>query len=96
MWKVIIWTTFLGEYHREDGPAVEYDDGRKQWWVHDMLHRLDGPAVIDNAGYGYWYVNNYHISNQISAWAEELGINLKNLTDDDKTIIAMVWSNFKE
>ena len=21
-----------GKYHREDGPAIEYENGRKEWW----------------------------------------------------------------
>ena len=21
-----------GQLHREDGPAIEYDDGTKEWW----------------------------------------------------------------
>jgi hypothetical protein len=31
--------------HREDGPALEYDNGDKQYWVNGKLHRLDGPAI---------------------------------------------------
>jgi len=26
-----------GKYHREDGPAFEYFDGTKDWWVNDKL-----------------------------------------------------------
>jgi hypothetical protein len=22
-----------GKYHREDGPAIEYGDGKKEWWI---------------------------------------------------------------
>jgi hypothetical protein len=35
-----------GLIHREDGPAVEYDNGDKSWMVHGERHRLDGPAVV--------------------------------------------------
>lgn len=31
--------------HREDGPAVECENGIKEWWVDGKLHRVDGPAV---------------------------------------------------
>ena len=24
-----------GVYHREDGPAMEFADGHKEWWVND-------------------------------------------------------------
>lgn len=34
-----------GKLHREDGPAIEYADGRKSWWLHSQKlteekHRL--------------------------------------------------------
>ncbi len=25
-----------GKLHREDGPAVEWDDGSKEWWIQDI------------------------------------------------------------
>ena len=38
MWQV------NGNYHREDGPAIEYVSGRKEWWFNniciDSLHLL--------------------------------------------------------
>jgi hypothetical protein len=46
-----------GEYHREDGPAVEFHDGRKYWYRNDKLHREDGPAVEYSDGYKIWYFN---------------------------------------
>ena len=32
--------------HRNDGPAIEYSSGSKEWWVDGVMHREDGPAVI--------------------------------------------------
>ena len=29
----IYWRNQEGQLHREDGPAVEYADGSKEWWV---------------------------------------------------------------
>lgn len=63
-------------------------------------HRLDGPAYIEldddgNIIVGFWYINNNPVHTKITKWAYELGIDLDNLTDDDKTIIAMVWSEYK-
>jgi hypothetical protein len=34
-------------YHRKDGPAKIYYDGREAWFIHNQLHRMDGPAFID-------------------------------------------------
>lgn len=33
--------------HREDGPAIEWDDGSKEWVLDGRYHRDDGPAVED-------------------------------------------------
>ena len=43
--------------HREDGPAVEYSDGTKEWWVNGKPHRTDGPAVEFHDGHKEWWLN---------------------------------------
>jgi hypothetical protein len=43
--------------HRLDGPAIEYADGCKSWYVEGKRHRLDGPAVEDADGSKMWYVD---------------------------------------
>jgi len=43
--------------HRLDGPAVEYTDAYKAWYVDGQLHRLDGPAFESADGRKYWYVD---------------------------------------
>jgi hypothetical protein len=43
--------------HREDGPAVEHIDGRKEWWFNSKLHREDGPAVEHIDGIKEWWFN---------------------------------------
>ena len=30
--------------HREDGPARDYFNGDKEWWVNGNRHRIGGPA----------------------------------------------------
>ena len=44
-------------WHRLDGPAIEYKDGTKEWWVDDKLHRIDGPAIEYGDGSKEWYVD---------------------------------------
>ena len=44
--------------HRLDGPAVEWANGSKSWWVDGKQHRLDGPAVEWANGYKAWYVDD--------------------------------------
>jgi len=41
--------------HREDGPAIEYADGRKYWWLNGKRHREDGPAIEWADGGKFWY-----------------------------------------
>jgi hypothetical protein len=44
--------------HREDGPAIEWDGGTKEWWINGKRHREDGPAVIYWHGLKEWCLNN--------------------------------------
>lgn len=46
------------ELHREDGPAVEWANGDKVWWINDKRHRLDGPAIEWASGHKEWWINN--------------------------------------
>ena len=48
---------FIGPFHREDGPAYIWPDGRKEWWIEGRLHRLDGPAIIQLDGIEYCIYN---------------------------------------
>ena len=50
------------QFHREDSPAIEWDNGSKHWYFHGLLHRTDGPAIDLVAPYlGYtikkWSIN---------------------------------------
>ena len=49
-----------GELHREDGPAVEYTNGFKEWWINGKYHREDGPAVETKTGFKEWFINGLH------------------------------------
>jgi hypothetical protein len=46
------------QLHREDGPAVEFANGDKWWYLHNGLHREDGPAIEFTNGTKYWYLYN--------------------------------------
>ena len=48
--------------HREDGPAIEWVSGNKEWLINGKLHRLDGPALEYVIGYSaQWFVNDVFI-----------------------------------
>lgn len=49
--------TLDGQYHREDGPAIEFIDGASLWYFKGSPHRADGPASIWEDGSRYWYIN---------------------------------------
>jgi hypothetical protein len=50
-----------GRLHREDGPALEYSNGSKEWHIKGRQHREGGPAVITAEGNQYWMQNGqYH------------------------------------
>ena len=46
-----------GEFHREDGPAVEVTNGSKHWFLNGKYHREDGPAYESADGSKFWYLN---------------------------------------
>jgi len=40
-----------GKSHRLDGPAIEWFDGSKEWYIDGKIHRLDGPALVFSSGF---------------------------------------------
>lgn len=54
---VVYYFGATGNLHRMNGPAVEYEDGYKEWWKNGQLHRLDGPAIEDVSGHKEWWIN---------------------------------------
>lgn len=52
------WRNLNGKLHREDGPAVEWRDGEKMWYLNGQLHREDGPAIENTNGYKSWWLND--------------------------------------
>lgn len=46
--------------HRLDGPAKEWKNGGKEWWVNGNLHREDGPAIEYAGGGKEWLINGHH------------------------------------
>ncbi len=60
------------ELHREDGPAIEYADGSKSWWINGKLHRENGPAIEFSSGGKHWYINDRHLTEeQFLQWRKD-------------------------
>ena len=51
------WYNERGEYHRENGPAVEWSNGYKSWYINGKRHREDGPAIEHVEGGKSWFIN---------------------------------------
>jgi hypothetical protein len=50
--------------HRENGPAITWDDGSEDWCVDGKRHRIGGPAIIRATGSKYWcFKGEYHRTN---------------------------------
>lgn len=62
------WFNDAGILHREDGPAVEWNNGSKEWYFNGKRHRLDGPAVERFNGHKEWWFENSHDSFEIDRW----------------------------
>lgn len=63
-YAVIEYYNNVGAHHRLDGPAIEYSDGDKYWYINNKRHRLDGPAVEWSDGTKYWYINDNNYTEQ--------------------------------
>jgi len=53
-----------GQYHREDGPALECVNGDKWWYLDDKRHRIDGPAVDCINGTKEYWVNGKNVTKE--------------------------------
>ena len=51
-----------GQLHRDEGPAVEWNNGTKSWYQNGNRHRTDGPAVEYASGGKVWYINGKRLT----------------------------------
>jgi hypothetical protein len=58
------WKLPNGKWHREDGPAIEWGDGSKEWYLNGFCHREDGPAIEYSDGDKSWYINGISYNEQ--------------------------------
>jgi len=67
-----------GELHRENGPAIEYNNGHKLFFINGLKHREDGPAVEWN-GRRIYYLNGKRYIEQSDYNDEIIQIKLNRL-----------------
>ena len=65
--------------HNEDGPAIEYSNGTKAWYLDDELHNENGPAIEYSNGNKEWYLNGkflteseFNNSNKVELTLDEI------------------------
>lgn len=47
-------------FHRTDGPALEYANGSEEWWLDGKRHRTDGPAIVYKNPPEEWWFQHGH------------------------------------
>ncbi len=52
------WRNAKGQFHKLDGPAIEWTDGGREWFQNGIKHREDGPAFIYFNADKKWLINN--------------------------------------
>ena len=73
-----------GDYHREDGPAIEYSNGTRAWFRQGDMHREDGPAFEGSDGRICWYLTG--ICYDFEEWIE-----LLDCSDVEKLEFYLKW-----
>ena len=69
-----------GQLHRTDGPAVEWNNGDKWWYIDGLRHREDGPAIEYSYGGKRWYLNGKEYSEE-EFQQEIIKLKLKRLVE---------------
>ena len=72
------WKNRAGNWHRTDGPAIEYANGTKYWFNNGKYHRIGGPAIVYNTGLSVYYIMGKIFKNK-----EEF---FEALSDEEKEI----------
>ena len=86
------WRNVDGVVHREDGPAIEWANGSKEWCLNGQRHREDGPAVELANGSKAWWLNDklHREDGPAIEWANgtnEWWLNGKQYTEEEYVMI---------
>ena len=66
------WRDEFDQLHYEDGPAVEYANGTRFWYVNGHPHRVGAPAIEWANGTCEWWVNGllHRVDGPAVEWAD--------------------------
>ena len=80
-----------GQYHREDGPAVEFlSSNTRYWYQYGENHRLDGPAVeydFDGREFGDHCSWILHGKFAIDIWDQDIIVGKSIKIKDDRNVV---------
>lgn len=76
------------ELHRDDGPAIENNDGSVGWFQKGQFHREDGPAILGKDMKEVYALKDklYHDTNK---WAEAV-LELQGKPNDPESVAAFL------
>lgn len=77
-------------WHREDGPA-RWNGWKTIWYYNNETHRYDGPADSEFTDIAFIHGKKYSMEEYV-VWLKDMGMDIDNLTPDDKLLIDMKWS----
>lgn len=87
-------------WHREDGPAYKYITTNItyiEYWQNNMLHSYSKPALnnynrLDRTTSRHWRIwGNQVDGEEYLQWISDMGMDIKNLTPEDKILIDLKW-----
>lgn len=89
-------------WHRVGGAAYKYKDNKFIsiiYYQNDQYHRYDGPASIDidrfpkkHTTHTSWYIRGQRVDEyHYRLWLIEMGMDINNLSDNDKVLIDLKW-----
>jgi hypothetical protein len=79
-----IWRNQKGQFYRTDGPAIEYADGTKVWYLNGQWHRTDGPAYEWPNGDKEWYLNGQLLT--FVEWVDRVAV-----TEQARTLLLLKY-----
>ena len=59
---MIVYRNSSGQYHRVSGPALEWSNGTKKYFINRLRHRVNGPAIEWADGEREFWENGRRIS----------------------------------
>jgi len=93
-----------GALHREDGPAIEWDNGDREYYRDGLLHRENGPAIERADGTKLFYYQGLiyesgqlpnQTSNHHHHYQETKGNNIMSIKDLAKEVAAQMLEGAK-